>query len=106
MAEFSNSFKTDSSFKAEHEELVKKPDMYKVIMHNDHYTTMDFVVEVLVSIFNKAAPEATNIMMNIHKKGNDVCGVFTLDIAQTKIDQVHTRAKSNNYPLKCTYEKA
>lgn len=84
---------------------VKKPKMYKVIMHNDHYTTMEFVVEVLVNIFRKPSGEATQLMMEIHKNGLAICGVYTLDIAVTKIQQVHESAQINGFPLRCTYEE-
>ncbi|HPB81493.1 MAG TPA: ATP-dependent Clp protease adapter ClpS [Spirochaetota bacterium] len=85
---------------------LKTPKMYRVIILNDHYTTMDFVVEVLVKIFHKPAAEATMLMMDVHKKGKGVCGVYTYDIAMTKITQVHTLAKERGYPLKCSYEEA
>lgn len=85
---------------------IAEPGMYRVIMHNDHYTTMDFVIEVLMAIFNKSAAEATKIMMDIHRKGKGVCGVYTYDIALTKISEVHSIAKKNEFPLKCSYEEA
>lgn len=88
------------------EQEIKRPRMYRVILHNDHYTTMDFVVEVLVSIFHKPAAEATMLMMDVHKKGRGVAGVYTLDIALTKINQVHTLARQRGFPLKCSYEEA
>ena len=72
---------------------LKEPSMYRVIMHNDHYTTMDFVIEVLMKFFHKSAAEATKIMLDIHKKGKGICGVYTYDIALTKITQVHKLAK-------------
>lgn len=85
---------------------IKKPDMYKVIMLNDDYTTMEFVVEVLISIFRKDMHEAQRIMMEIHEKGAGEVGVFTYDIAESKIQQVHQFAKEREYPLKCRIEKA
>lgn len=85
---------------------LKRPDMYKVIMHNDDFTTMDFVVKVLVGIFHKQAAEATKIMLDIHNKGKGIAGVFTYDIAASKITQVHAFAKENGFPLKCSIEKA
>jgi ATP-dependent Clp protease adaptor protein ClpS len=88
----------------EHE--IRLPKMYRVIIHNDHYTTMDFVVEVLVSIFHKPAAEATMLMMDVHKKGRGIVGAYTLDIAMTKITQVHTLASLRGFPLKCSYEEA
>ena len=83
-----------------------EPNLYKVIMHNDNYTTMDFVIETLMKIFNKSAAEATKIMMDIHKKGKGICGIFTYDIAMTKVSQVHKMAKKSEFPLKCSYEEA
>ncbi len=85
---------------------IKEPKMYRVIMHNDHYTTMDFVVEVLMTVFNMPTAQATKIMLDVHKKGAGICGVFTRDIAATKVFQVHELAKANNFPLKCSYEEA
>ncbi|MBP7582739.1 MAG: ATP-dependent Clp protease adapter ClpS [Spirochaetes bacterium] len=83
-----------------------EPKLYRVFILNDHYTTMDFVVKVLVEVFNKPAAEATLLMMDVHKKGRGVCGVYTFDIAITKVSQVHAMAKQNGFPLKCTYEEA
>ncbi|MBP8179175.1 MAG: ATP-dependent Clp protease adapter ClpS [Spirochaetes bacterium] len=83
-----------------------KPRMYKVILHNDHYTTMDFVVEVLVTIFRKNNMEATGLMLQVHRNGFGICGVYTYDIAQTKAGQVHALARQREFPLKCTVEEA
>lgn len=85
---------------------ITTPRMYKVIIHNDDYTTMDFVVEILMNIFNKPAAEATKIMLDVHKKGKGICGVYTYDIAVTKVLQVHHEARKKEYPLKCSYEEA
>jgi len=82
-----------------------EPKMFRVILHNDHYTTMDFVVEVLVKVFRKPAPEATRIMLDVHKKGQGICGVYTYDIASTKVRQVHLMAKQQEFPLKCSMEE-
>lgn len=84
---------------------VKKPSMYKVVMHNDDYTTMDFVVSVLTTIFNKEIKDAINIMMEIHKKGKGIAGIYTLDVAKTKISAVHNLAHQEGFPLKLTFEK-
>ena len=83
-----------------------EPQLYKIIMHNDHYTTMDFVVEVIMKIFKKPAAEATKIMLDIHNKGRGICGVYTYDIAITKVSQVHRMARQREFPLKCSYEEA
>ncbi|MCX7679118.1 MAG: ATP-dependent Clp protease adapter ClpS [Spirochaetes bacterium] len=83
-----------------------EPKMYRVLLLNDHYTPMDFVVQVLMDVFHKPAQEATMLMLDVHRKGRGVCGVYTLDIALTKIAQVHQLAKQRGFPLKCTYEEA
>jgi ATP-dependent Clp protease adaptor protein ClpS len=88
-----------------HEEL-KEPDMYSVVLHNDDYTTKEFVVEVLKAVFHKPSIEATKIMLDVHKKGKGVVGVYTWDIAQTKAAQVHQLARKREFPLKCTVEVA
>lgn len=85
---------------------VDEPKMYRVVLHNDHYTTMDFVVEILVKIFHMPTARAVQVMLDVHKKGVGVCGVYTLDIAVTKVNQVHQMAKAREYPLKCSYEEA
>ena len=85
---------------------LKSPEMYKVILLNDHYTPMDFVVNVLRDVFHKNPVEATKIMFEVHKKGKGLAGVYIYDIAATKIQQVDQLAKIEEYPLKCTMEKA
>lgn len=85
---------------------LKEPPLYKVIMHNDHYTTMDFVIEMLVTVFHKPAAEATTIMLDVHKKGAGMCGIYTRDIAQTKVEEVHTHAREHSFPLRCSIEPA
>ena len=98
--------KHDGQLELDSREKLKEPKMYRVIMHNDHYTTMDFVVDTLIKIFHKSAAEATRIMLDVHKKGKGMCGVYTYDIARTKISQVHQLAKQSQYPLKCSHEEA
>ena len=88
------------------EEELKEPEMFNVVLYNDHYTTMEFVVSILRSIFHKPIIEATKIMMDVHKKGKGVVGLYTFDIASTKVAQVLQKAKEYEYPLKCTVEKA
>lgn len=83
---------------------IKRPSMYRVLMHNDNYTTMDFVVFMLEEIFNKRRSEATRIMMQIHKNGIGVCGVYTAEVAETKIAIVHKHAQEYGFPLKCSME--
>ena len=84
----------------------QSPRMYKVVLHNDDYTTMDFVVEILVSVFKKTAAEATKIMLDVHRKGAGSCGIFIRDVAETKVNQVHQLARENQFPLRCSYEEA
>ncbi len=81
-----------------------RPRLYKVIMLNDDYTTMEFVVYVLQRYFNKNGEEATQIMLQIHTQGSAVCGIYSLDIAKTKCRQVLQDAKKNKYPLKVIWE--
>ena len=84
----------------------KKPSMYKVVMLNDDYTPMEFVIHVLERFFSKTRDEATNIMLHVHQKGAGVCGVFSFEIAETKVVQVMDCARENQHPLQCTIEKA
>ncbi|MBF0467076.1 MAG: ATP-dependent Clp protease adapter ClpS [Nitrospirae bacterium] len=86
-------------------EKFKTPSLYKVILLNDNYTTMDFVVYVLRHIFNKPTDEATRLMLNVHRQGSAVCGIYTKDIAETKIATVHDLAMQHGFPLKCTMEQ-
>ncbi len=81
------------------------PPQYKVILHNDDYTTMEFVVEILMTVFGKPLEKATQTMLNIHHKGNAVCGIYTREIAETKVETVHHLANSRGFPLKSTMEK-
>ena len=83
----------------------KKPSMYKVLMLNDDYTPMEFVVDVLQRIFQKNRDEATQVMLHVHQKGVGVCGVYTYEIAETKVTQTVDYARKNQHPLQCTLEK-
>jgi len=83
----------------------RQPDEYRVILLNDDFTTMEFVVAVIMSVFHRDMLEATRIMLDVHKKGKGLVGTYTYDIAATKISRVHTMAKSNGFPLKCIMEK-
>ena len=85
---------------------LKEPDMYRVILHNDHYTTMEFVVEIIKTVFHKTIIDATKIMMDVHQKGKGIVGMYTYDIARTKIFQVKQLAEIEEFPLKCTMEIA
>lgn len=84
---------------------VKRPRRYMVLMHNDDYTTMEFVVEILISFFNKTAAEATKVMLDVHKKGAGIAGIYPYDIAATKINQVHNKARENGFPLKLSLKE-
>lgn len=84
---------------------VKRPSMYRVLLLNDDYTPMEFVVHVLERIFNKSHEEATEIMLKVHHRGVGVCGVFTFEVAETKAGQVMDLARRNQHPLQCTIEK-
>ena len=88
------------------DEEVREPDLYRVILHNDDYTTMDFVIEVLVSVFRKGIFSATRIMLDVHQRGRGEAGRYTYDIARTKVEQATSMARSREFPLKCTMERA
>ena len=83
----------------------KKPSMYKVLMLNDDYTPMEFVVHALQRFFNKTHEEAVRIMLHVHHKGVGICGVFTYEVAETKVNQVMDLARQHQHPLQCTIEK-
>ncbi len=86
-------------------ESLQEPPLYKVLLHNDDYTTMDFVVMILQTIFNKNTDEATRVMLNVHHQGVGIAGVYTREIAETKVALVHRIAKRNQFPLKCSLER-
>lgn len=88
------------------EEKVESPPMYKVLLHNDDYTTMEFVVEILRKVFHKSPAEATRIMLLVHRKGTGVCGVFPEEVAETKVEIVHHLARKSGFPLRCSMEEA
>lgn len=83
----------------------KRPSMYRVLLLNDDYTPMEFVIAVLQQIFNKSSDEATTIMLHVHQNGVGVCGVFTYEVAETKVVQVVDAARRAQHPLQCTMEK-
>lgn len=84
----------------------KKPSQYRVLLLNDDYTPMEFVVGLLMGIFKKTQEEATQIMLDVHQNGVGVCGIYTFEVAETKVAQVLDAAKRGDHPLKCTLEKA
>jgi ATP-dependent Clp protease adaptor protein ClpS len=84
---------------------LQKPPMYRVILHNDDYTTMEFVVEILESVFHKSHAEAYKIMLQVHVQGAGQCGVYTYEIAETKVAEVHDLARSSGFPLRASLEE-
>lgn len=94
-----------SILKEETKIIVKKPKMYKVLVHNDDYTTMEFVIEVLVKVFKKQVIEATKIMYDVHRIGIGVAGVYSYDIAATKTVQAVNMAEESGFPLKFSMEE-
>ncbi|MGV6800390.1 MAG: ATP-dependent Clp protease adapter ClpS [bacterium] len=84
---------------------VKKPSLYKVILLNDDYTPQEFVVWLLEAIFQKSPEEATKIMLHVHQSGVGICGIYTYEVAETKVAQVLELARRNEHPLQCTMEK-
>jgi len=83
----------------------KKPSMYKVLLLNDDFTPMEFVVHILEKFFQKSRQESTDIMLQVHRRGVGVCGVYTYEVAETKVAQVMDFARANEQPLQCTMEK-
>ena len=90
----------------ETQKKVKRPPLYKVLLHNDDYTTKEFVVQILQYVFHKEQTEAVQIMLHVYKKGIGVAGVYTYEIAETKVALVEDLARQHEYPLKCTMEEA
>jgi ATP-dependent Clp protease adaptor protein ClpS len=86
------------------EKKLAKPRLYKVLLHNDHYTTREFVVAILIEIFRKSETDAVQIMMHVHQRGIGVAGVYTFEVAQTKIHQTEELARENEFPLLLTME--
>lgn len=99
-------FDRESTAVAESETKVEKPSLFKVLLHNDDYTTMDFVVDVLVSIFNMPEEQAIRVMLNVHRLGVGVAGTYTWEIAEMKAAKTMDLARQNEFPLLCTVEKA
>ena len=99
MPQFEKEFESDLALELE------EPRMFKVLLHNDDYTSMDFVVEILMGIFHKSLAQAEQIMLQIHEKNKAVCGVYSFEIAQTKAEQVKQLAKENEFPLLATIEE-
>jgi len=96
---------TDGQVRTRQEQQPRKPPLFKVLLHNDNYTTMEFVVYVLVSIFHHSQFDAIRIMLEVHERGVGVAGVFTYEIAETKASRVTALAREFEYPLLCTLEE-
>ncbi|MBF0344416.1 MAG: ATP-dependent Clp protease adapter ClpS [Nitrospirae bacterium] len=100
---------TKGEFKETPENVVNEkqmtPPMFKVFILNDDYTTMEFVVSVIETVFHKSYAEATQLMLQVHRNGAGLCGIYTKDIAETKVAAVHEMAKNNDFPLKCIMEQ-
>jgi ATP-dependent Clp protease adaptor protein ClpS len=96
---------THTNYELSDEVMIKYPKKYKVYLLNDDYTSMDFVIDILISIFHKSYEEAEKIMLDIHKKERGLCGVYTHEIAETKVMQVTRKAKESGFPLKATMEE-
>jgi len=90
---------------AESHEKVEEPSLFKVLLHNDDYTTMEFVVWVLESVFNMTEDDAVRVMLNVHVQGVGVAGIYTFEVAQMKVEKTTAMAQENEYPLLCTMEK-
>ncbi|MFO8031373.1 MAG: ATP-dependent Clp protease adapter ClpS [Desulfohalobiaceae bacterium] len=86
-------------------EELQEPPRYKVLLHNDDYTTMEFVVYILKTVFSKPEAEAVQIMLSVHRNGIGTCGIYTAEVAETKVARVHYLSKKEGYPLKCTMEE-
>ena len=95
---------TDEQIITQKKEKIKKPSMFKVLLHNDDYTSMEFVIKILRTVFNKSADDAVIIMLKIHREEIGICGVYTYEIAETKVKTVHSLAMERSFPLKCTME--
>ncbi|BBE34253.1 ATP-dependent Clp protease adapter ClpS [Sphingosinicella microcystinivorans] len=97
---------TDTGVATKAKPKTKKPALYRVLMLNDDYTPMEFVVETLRRFFRMSTEDATRVMLQVHHKGVGLCGVFTYEVAETKVNQVLDFARQNQHPLQCTLEKA
>ncbi len=87
------------------QEKIKEPPMYQVLLHNDNYTTMEFVVSILIKVFHKSAEQAMAIMLAVHKKGIGIAGTYTLEVAETKVNITHVLAREAGFPLRCTLQE-
>ncbi len=106
MSDWKEQTGNQEAVKEEVKNKCQKPSMYNVVLLNDDYTPMDFVIEVLRKFFNMDFDQATDIMLTIHYKGKALCGTYSAEVAETKVDQVIRFATANQHPLKCAMEKA
>lgn len=106
MSEENDPKRDDDLSVEEAEPTVKQPPLYRVVLLNDDYTPMEFVVEVLQTFFRMDREQATQVMLHVHTRGKGVCGEFSRDVAETKVDQVNDYARDNDHPLMCTLEPA
>ena len=95
----------DEAVKPDTQRKLKKPPHYKVLLHNDNYTTMDFVVVILEDVFHKTPAEAYRIMMQVHTQGKGLCGMYPFEVAETKVTQVMDFSRKHQHPLQCVMEK-
>lgn len=86
-------------------DTTQEPPQYRVLLHNDDYTTMEFVVEILMYVFNKSPEDAATIMMSVHRQGVGVCGIYPHEVAETKVETVHNLAHESGFPLRCSMEQ-
>ena len=105
MSNWKEQLDNQETIEEEFKEKFKQPSMYNVILLNDDYTPMDFVIDVLQRFFNMNGDKATDIMLTIHYKGKALCGTYSAEIAETKVDQILRYANENEHPLKCTMEQ-
>ena len=97
---------TGTATKTRTERKLQKPKLYKVLLHNDDYTTMEFVVYILMAIYHRSETDAVQIMLHVHKSGLGVAGVYTREVAETRVKQTEALAKEHEYPLRCSIEEA
>jgi len=98
--------RSDLGVVTERRRKTKRPPLFKVLLHNDDYTTMEFVVQILQDVFHRAHAEAVQIMLHVHRNGIGVAGVYPHEVAETKVAAVHALAKKFDYPLQCSLEEA
>ncbi|MEI6893237.1 MAG: ATP-dependent Clp protease adapter ClpS [Colwellia sp.] len=106
MSNWKEFFNTESLIEENVKDKIEEPAKYHVFLLNDDYTPMDFVIDVLCKLFNKSENHATDVMLTVHHKGKGLCGTYTAEIAETKVENVVQYAFENQHPLKCVMEKA